>query len=84
MDVAALLAQARRDPAVTALAPEAERGAEAYFQAYEYITEGGRARTNWGRRRLAMRHLTMTASPALTTAELNAAQRARAVIKRLS
>ena len=84
MEVKSLLEQARQDPKITDLPGNAERGAEAYFQAYEYIAGGGRARTNWGRRRLAMHYLMVTASPAPTGAEAKAANRAREVIKRLS
>lgn len=50
-----------------------ERGAEAYRQAYRYIEAGGLCRTPWGRRRAAMRYLTLTASPPLTPAEREAA-----------
>jgi hypothetical protein len=84
MNVAELLRQARQEPKVVGLAPEAARGAEAYFQAYQYITAGGQARTKWRRRRLATRYLAITASPPLAVPELKAAQIAEAVIKRLS
>lgn len=50
-----------------------ERGAEAYRQAYQYIEAGGLYRTPWGRRRAAMRYLTLAASPPLTPAEQDAA-----------
>jgi hypothetical protein len=53
------------------------RGTEAYAQAYAYITAGGRARTGWGRRRLAMRYLLVTADPPLTAEELQDAKTAR-------
>lgn len=51
----------------------AERGAEAYRQAYRHIEAGGLCRTAWGRRRTAMRYLRFTASPPLTPAEQEAA-----------
>jgi len=84
MNVADLLNQARREPQITGLAPDTARGAEAYFQSYAYITDGGQARTKWGQRRLAMHYLTITASPPLTDTQLDAAQLASAVVKRLS
>jgi hypothetical protein len=84
MSIADLLNQAKQEPNITGLAPDAARGAEAYFQAYEYIAHGGQARTSWGRRRLSMRYLGLTASPPLTTTQLDAAQLAMAVVKHLS
>jgi hypothetical protein len=51
----------------------AERGAEAYRQAYKYVEAGGLYRTPWGRRRAAMRYLTLNASPPLSAAEQEAA-----------
>ena len=84
MNVADLINQARRKPQIIELAPDAVRGAEAYFQSYEYIVHGGQARTKRGQRRLAMSYLTITATPPLTDTQMNAARLASTVLKRLS
>lgn len=84
MDIDKLLERARRDPHIAALSEAAARGAEAYFQAYGYIVDGGIYRTNRGRRRAAMEYLELAASPPLTEVQIAAADIARAIIKRFS
>ena len=55
---------------------ETDRGAEAYSQAYEYITQGNPAKSPRWCRRTAARYLAMTASPPLTRQEQRNARRA--------
>lgn len=81
MNVEDLLERARSERSILDLAPSSARGAEAYIQAYGYIAVGGQARTNWGRRRMAMRYLRLTASPPLTPRELQAANLAQVAIR---
>jgi predicted TIM-barrel fold metal-dependent hydrolase len=54
-----------------------DRGAEAYAQAYEYITRGNPERSARWRRRMASRYLAVTAWPPLTRREKRAARTAR-------
>ena len=59
-----------------------DRGAEAYFQAYEYISAGNPGRSARWRRDMAWRYLALTASPPLTQQEEKAARSARRSLRR--
>jgi alkanesulfonate monooxygenase SsuD/methylene tetrahydromethanopterin reductase-like flavin-dependent oxidoreductase (luciferase family) len=63
---------------------QAGRGAEAYSQAYEYITQGNPGRSARWCRRMAARYLAVTASPPLTRQERRAARRARRATRPLN
>ena len=52
----------------------AERGAEAYRQAYEYVVAGGAYHTKRKRLKAAWRYLRLTASPPLSDDEETAAR----------
>lgn len=60
---------------------ETARGAEAYAQAYEYITRGNPGRFARWRRRMAARYLAMTASLPLTGQEKRAAKQAAKTVE---
>lgn len=84
MSEVSLVDRARADAAVTALGPDEQRGAEAYFQAYEYV-EGGNPPMRQSRlRRMAAAYLAFTADPPLTSEQNRAAKLARTTLKRLS
>lgn len=53
-----------------------DRGAEAYRQAHEYISDGNPGWSARRRRRMALWYLRLTASPSLTRQERRAARRA--------
>jgi hypothetical protein len=81
-DVSTLLARARRDPELDTLSAAAARGAEAYFQAYEYVANGNLRSRPMTLRGLASQYLAMTASPPLTESQREAASLARRITKR--
>ena len=84
MTIEQLLAKARADQGIRALSGDAARGAEAYFQAYQYVAEGNPDETRRSLRELAMVYLDYTASPPLTPDQNSAAEAARKVLERLS
>jgi hypothetical protein len=83
-DTEDLLTRARADERITSLPPEATRGAEAYFQAYEYVAHGNPKKRAGALRRLAAEYQRMTTSPRLTPEQERAAVTARKLLKQLS
>ena len=59
-----------------------DRGSEAYFQAYGYVTAGNPGKSARWRRWAASRYLAVTASPPLTQQEEKAARSARRSLRR--
>lgn len=84
MTIEQLLTRARADRVIHGLSADAARGAEAYFQAYQYVAEGNPDETRRSLRELAMIYLDYTASPPLTPDQTEAAKVARKVLERLS
>lgn len=79
-----LLTRGRADQAITGLPANAKRGAEAYFQSYDYVANGNRRSTPADLRELASQYLESTANPPLTLPQQRAATLARQTLERLS
>jgi hypothetical protein len=83
-DTEDLLTRARADKQITSLPAESIRGAEAYFQAYQYVAAGHLQKRTSAIRRMAAKYLKMTASPPFTPEQERAAVTARGLLKQLS
>ena len=81
--VESLLAQARSQVKITSLPEDAQRGAEAYFQAYQYVADGNSGMPTKQLRQMAGLHLEIAASPSLTKTQERAAVLAATVLEEL-
>ncbi len=78
-----LLVRARAATEVTSLPNTAKRGAEAYFQSYEYVAAGNPDEPAHDLRQMASEYLEVTASPPLTDEEEQGARVAFQTLEQL-